>query len=350
MDLNDMRNFNVQETDREIVPDLMEKIDNLTKPKGALGRLEELAVQIGMVQQTLSPELKKPQNVIFAADHGIAKEGVSLSAPEVTAQMIFNFIQGGAGVNMFARQHHFDLKVVDCGINYDFDAIPELIGRKIRKGTTNYLHEAAMTTEEFNKAIEIGVEITDIVHHEGSNIISFGEMGIANTSSSSIWMSCFTDIPLDKCVGAGSGLDNQGIQHKYNILKTAMGNYRGDGSATDIMRWFGGFEMVAATGAMLRAAELHMLVVIDGFIMTNCLLAARRLYPAVSDYCIFGHQGDETGHKRLLDYMNAKALINMGLRLGEGTGAICAYPLIESAVRMINEMSTFKKAAVTKYF
>lgn len=345
-----MRIFDIKPADRSIIPELQDKIDNLTKPKGSLGRLEELAIQIGTVQQTLCPRLNNPQNIIFAADHGIVKEGVSFSAPEVTAQMIFNFIEGGAGINMFARQHHFGLKVVDCGINHDFPPLPALIDRKIRKGTRNYLYEAAMTTEEFDRAIAIGAEAVDLVHRENTNIVSFGEMGIANTSSSSIWMSYFTDIPLEQCVGAGSGLDNNGIRHKYDVLKRSMENYRGDGSTPDIMRWFGGYEMVAAVGAMLRAAELKMLIIVDGFIMTNCVLAAQRLYPDVMDYCIFGHQGDEAGHKLVLDKLGVKALINMGLRLGEGTGAICAYPLIESAIRMINEMNTFKKAAVTKYF
>lgn len=345
-----MRIFDIKPADKSIVPELQDKIDNLTKPKGSLGRLEALAIKIGTVQQTLSPVLKKPQNIIFAADHGIVKEGVSFSAPEVTAQMIFNFIKGGAGINMFARQHHFGLKVVDCGINYDFGVLPELIDRKIRKGTTNYLYEAAMTPEEFDRAINIGIEAVDMVHAEGTNIISFGEMGIANTSSSSIWMSYFTHTSLSECVGAGSGLDNKGVEHKYNVLKKAMDNYTGNGSTEDIIRWFGGFEMVASVGAMLRAAELQMLIIIDGFIMTNCILAAQKLYPEVLDYCIFGHQGDEAGHKTVLDYLGVHALIDMGLRLGEGTGAICAYPLIESAVRMINEMSSFKKAEVTKYF
>lgn len=345
-----MKIFDIKPANKSIVPELQDKINNLTKPKGSLGRLETLAIQIGTVQQTLSPKLRKPQNIIFAADHGIVKEGVSFSAPEVTAQMIFNFIKGGAGINMFARQHHFGLKVVDCGINYDFGILPELIDRKIRKGTTNYLYEAAMTTEEFDRAINIGVEAVDMVYAEGTNIISFGEMGIANTSSSSIWMSYFTDTPLSQCVGAGSGLDNKGVEHKYKVLKKAMDNYSGNGSTEDIIRWFGGFEMVASVGAMLRAAELQMLIIIDGFIMTNCILAAQKLYPEVLDYCIFGHQGDEAGHKAVLDYLGVHALIDMGLRLGEGTGAICAYPLIESAVRMINEMSSFKKAEVTKYF
>lgn len=251
---------------------------------------------------------------------------------------------------MFCRQHRFELKIVDCGVNFNFNGLSGLIDRKIRMGTRNYLYEAAMTEEEFDRAIAIGAEMVDLVHSEGTNIVSFGEMGIANTSSSSLWMTYLTGISLEQCVGAGSGLDKTGISHKYNILKRSMENYPGDSSVMDILRYFGGYEMVAAVGAMLRAAERRMIIIIDGFIMTNCLLAAQKLYPAVTEYCIFGHQGDEVGHKLVLDYLGVRALLHLDLRLGEGTGAICAFPIIDSAVRMINEMNDFKKAAVTKYF
>jgi nicotinate-nucleotide--dimethylbenzimidazole phosphoribosyltransferase len=175
-------------------------------------------------------------------------------------------------------------------------------------------------------------------------------MGIGNTSPSSIWMSYFTGIPLADCVGAGSGLDNEGIRHKYDVLRRAMEGYAGDGSPRDIIRWFGGFEMVMVIGAMLQAAELRMIILVDGFIMTSCMLAASKMYPEVIDYAIFGHCGDESGHRRMLDALGAKPLLNLELRLGEGTGAICAYPIVESAVRMINEMDTFSGADITKYF
>lgn len=345
-----MRPFSIQVPDKSIVPALQDKIDNLTKPKGSLGQLEELAIRLGTIQQSLSPVLRTPQNIVFAADHGIVAEGVSFSAPEVTAQQICNFLKGGGGVNMFARQHHFILKVVDCGVNADFDNLPGLIHRKIRKSTDNYLYGPAMTPEEMECALEIGAEMVQWACQEGTNIISFGELGMANTSASSIWMSYFTGIPLKECVGAGSGLNSQGIKHKYDVLKRATENYQGNGSTEDILRWFGGFEMVAAVGGMLQAAELGMTIIIDGFIMTNCILAASKLYPEVLEYSIFGHQGDEAGHKLVLEALHAKPLLNLGLRLGEGTGAICAYPIIESAVRMINEMNSFKQAAVTKYF
>ena len=221
---------------------------------------------------------------------------------------------------------------------------------KVRKGTRSYLHEAAMTEEEMELCLERGAEVVRRCHEEGSNILSFGEMGIGNTSSSSMWMTCFTDIPLKECVGAGSGLDNAGIRHKYEILKQALDNYRGDGSPRDIIRHFGGLEMVMAIGAMLQAAELKMIILVDGLIMTNCILAAGKLHPEVLDYAIFGHCGDESGHKLLLEKLNANPLLHLGLRLGEGTGAICAYPIVVSAVRMINEMDNFAHAAITKYF
>lgn len=345
-----MKTFHIEKPDENLRPSIIDKINNLTKPKGSLGRLEEIALQIALIQQTLTPALHKPQNIIFAADHGIVDEGVSLSPKEVTWQQLSNFLHGGAGVNFLCRQHGFELKIVDAGVDYDLPYEKGIIDMKVRRGTRNYLYEAAMTQEEMELCIERGAEVVRRCHEEGSNVLSFGEMGIGNTSSSSLWMTYFTGILLEQCVGAGSGLNQQGIRHKYEVLKRSMENYNGDGSATDIIRYFGGLEMVMAVGAMLQAAELKMLILVDGFIMTNCMLAAMQLCPAVKDYAIFGHCGDESGHKLILEYMQAKPLINLGLRLGEGTGAICAYPLVDSAVRMINEMDNFAHASITKYF
>lgn len=345
-----MIQFDIHRPDQALRPALLDKINNLTKPKGSLGTLEELALQIGLIQQTLSPVLSKPHNIIFAGDHGITDEGVSLSPKEITRQMIGNFLSGGAGVNFLARQHNFTLKVVDGAIDFDFPPIDGLINRKVRRCTRNFLNEAAMTTEEMEQALATGADVVTECFRDGCNVISFGEMGIGNTSASSMWMACLTGIPLADCVGAGSGLDRKGVEHKYNVLKRALENYPGDGSVTDVMRYFGGIEMIMAVGGMLRAAELGMIILIDGFIMTNCVLVASKLYPEVLDYCIFGHQGDEAGHKLVLEYLHARPLLHLGLRLGEGTGAICAYPLVESAVRMINEMNTFSNAAITKYF
>lgn len=342
--------FPIDLPDETIKTALIDKINNLTKPKGSLGRLEELALQIGLIQQTLTPALRHPQNIIFAADHGIVDEGVSLSPKEVTWQQISNFVHGGAGVNFLCRQHGFDLKIVDAGVDYDLPRDKGIINLKVRRGTRNYLYGPAMTKEEAILCLERGAEIVSRCQTEGSNILSFGEMGIGNTSASSLWMSLFTGIPLEQCVGAGSGLDSEGIRHKLEVLDKAMHNYTGDGSPADIIRWFGGLEMVMAIGAMLQAARLKMIILVDGFIMTSCLLAASRLHPEVMPYAIFGHCGDEAGHRLLLNAMHARPLLDLGLRLGEGTGAICAYPIVDSAVRMLNEMDTFAHASITKYF
>lgn len=345
-----MKQFTIEKPDEAIRPLLMDKINNLTKPKGALGTLEDLALQIGWIQQTLSPTLRSPQNILFAADHGIVEEGVSKSPKEITWQQLSHFLHGGAGVTFFCCQHGFKLKLVDAGVDYDLPYEKGIINMKVRKSTRNYLHEAAMTKEEMELCIERGAQVVRDSYNEGCNVVSFGEMGIANTSSSSLWMHALTGIPLAQCVGAGSGLDDEGVRHKYNVLKQSYDNYQGDYSPEDIIRYFGGYEMVMAIGGMLQAAELNMVILVDGFIMTNCMLAASKLYPNVLHYAIYGHQGDEAGHKLVLDVLHAKPLLNLGLRLGEGTGAICAYPIVDSAVRMINEMDSFTSASVTKYF
>ena len=344
--------FHISRPDQAIRPALQEKIDDLTKPKGSLGRLEELALQVGLIQQTLSPALRHPQNIVFAADHGIVDEGVSIAPKEVTWQQVCHFTHphGTGGVNFLCRQHGFTLKVVDAGVAYDLPGGRGIIDLKVGRGTRNFLHGPAMTAAEMEQCLAGGASVVRQCFEEGSNVLSFGEMGIGNTSPSSIWMSYFTGIPLAECVGAGSGLDSAGIRHKYEVLSQAMANYGGDGSPRDIIRWFGGFEMVMAVGAMLQAAELHMVILVDGFIMTNCMLAASKLYPEVLDYAVFGHCGDESGHRKVLDALGAKPILSLGLRLGEGTGAICAYPVLDSAVRMINQMDTFSGADITKYF
>ena len=347
-----MRAFHIDRPSRQMQAAIQQKIDNLNKPKGALGRLEELAMQICLVQQTLDPQLTHPCHLLLGGDHGIEREGVSATPREVTWQQMINFTRGGGGVNMFCRQHGFKLRVIDVGVDHDLSQVPGIIDCKVARGTRNFLHEPAMTEEQYEQAIGIGAKLVDDCKREGCNIVCIGEMGAANTSPSSIWMSLFCHIPLVECIGAGSGLDNQGISHKQRVLEEAMKRFlsSGEPTTTDIIRYFGGFEMVTAIGAMLRAAELRMLVMVDGFIMTACALAACQLYPEAQDYMIFGHCGDESGHRRMLDFLHAKPLLNLGLRLGEGTGALCAYPIIDSAVRMINEMNNFENAKITKYF
>ena len=343
-----MRSFKIETPDKGLRPEIQSKIDNLNKPKGSLGRLEELAMQICLIQQTLSPELSHPCHLLLGGDHGIEREGVSVSPREVTWQQMINFTRGGGGVNMFCRQHGFKLRIVDVGVDYDMAHIPGIIDRKIGRGTKNFLYEPAMSEEEYDKAIAVGASLVDDCIEEGCKVLSIGEMGIGNTSPSSIWMHLFGNIPLEKCIGAGAGLDTPGIRHKYEVLSKAVERFKAN--PQDPLRYFGGFEMITAIGAMLRAAECHLVILVDGFIMTACALAAIRLYPASQDYMIFTHCGDESGHRMMLDIVEAKPLLNLGLRLGEGTGALCAYPLVDSAVRMINEMNNFDNAKITKYF
>ncbi len=347
-----MRTFNIENTDKSLEQDIRQKIDHLNKPKGSLGRLEELAMQICLIQQTLSPSLTHPCHLLLGGDHGIEREGVSVSPREVTWQQMINFTCGGGGVNMFCRQHGFDLRIVDTGVDYDLSSVDGIIDRKIARGTRNFLHEPAMSEQEFDRAIQTGSDLVDDCIAEGCQVLCVGEMGIANTSPSSIWMSLFGDLPLEKCIGAGAGLDTPGIQHKREILAKALQHYHDTMQHTteNAIRYFGGFEMVTAIGAMLRGAEKHLVVLVDGFIMSACAIAAIRLYPAAQDYMIFAHCGDESGHRRMLDIVGAKPLLNLGLRLGEGTGALCAFPIIDSAVRMINEMNNFDTAHITKYF
>jgi len=349
-----MRTFSIQSVDRSLREAIQEKIDNLNKPKGSLGRLEDLAMQICLVQQSLSPSLAYPCHLLLGGDHGIEREGVSVSPREVTWQQMINFTRGGGGVNMFCRQHGFHLRIVDVGVDYDLSAVPGIIDRKIARGTKNFLYEPAMSVAEFDRAIEIGAELVDDCVEEGCRVVCIGEMGIANTSPSSIWMSLFGNLPLEDCIGAGAGLDAPGIRHKYDVLSQAMARFRDatlqEEGTVGILRYFGGFEMIAAIGAMLRAAEQRLVVLVDGFIMTACALAAIRLYPAARQYMVFTHCGDESGHRRMLEIIGAQPLLALGLRLGEGTGALCAFPIIDSAVRMMNEMNNFDNAKITKYF
>jgi nicotinate-nucleotide--dimethylbenzimidazole phosphoribosyltransferase len=348
-----MKTFDIHPVDRSMEAAIQAKIDNLNKPKGSLGRLEELAMQVCLIQQTLEPSLAHPCHLLLGGDHGIEREGVSVSPREVTWQQMINFTRGGGGVNMFCRQHGFKLRVVDVGVDYDLSNVPGIIDRKIACGTKNFLYEPAMGEEEFNQAIAVGVDLVDDCIAEGCRILCIGEMGIGNTSPSSIWMSLFGDIPLKECIGAGAGLNNDGIRHKYEVLSKTLKNYRAaipQPSVISPLAYFGGFEMIAAIGAMLRAAEQHLIILVDGFIMTACALAAIRLYPASQDYMIFTHCGDESGHKMMLDMVDANPLLHLGLRLGEGTGALCAFPIIDSAVRMMNEMNNFQNAKITKYF
>ena len=349
-----MRRYDIRRPDDGLRTAIQAKIDNLNKPKGSLGRLESLAAQICLIQQTLEPRLEHPCHLLFGADHGIERQGVSVSPREITWQQMLNFAAGGGGVNMFCRQHGFKLFLVDVGVDYDLSSCNAIINRKIAPGTQDFLYGPAMSHDEYERALAVGAEMVDACRAEGCNVVCIGEMGIGNTSPSSVWMSLLGGVPLDECVGAGAGLNDAGIRHKLDVLTRAVDKFKataqGDGGAEEVVRYFGGFEMTAAIGAMLRAAELHIIILVDGFIMTACALAATRLCPEALSYMIFGHAGDESGHRRLLDLLRAEPLLSLGLRLGEGTGALCAYPIVESSVRMINEMNNFDNAHITRYF
>ena len=332
---------------------IQQKIDDLNKPKGSLGRLEELAMQICLVQQTLEPALSHPCHILLGADHGIEREGVSVSPREVTWQQMINFTRGGGGVNMFCRQHGFHLRIVDVGVDHDLSAVSGIIDRKIARGTRNFRYEAAMTEAQYAQAFDIGRQLVDDCAAEGCNVLCIGEMGIGNTSPSSVWMHLLGGVPLEECIGAGAGLDASGMRHKYEVLRESVDRFLESNHSSliaQVIRYFGGFEMVTAIAAMLHAASRRMLVLVDGFIMTACALAAVRLQPQSQDCMIFTHCGDENGHRRMLEVLHARPLLNLGLRLGEGTGALCAYPIVDSAVRMMREMNNFDNAKITKYF
>jgi len=339
--------FDIPPVSSDIEVDIQQKIDLKTKPLGALGLLEKLALQISNIQSSTSPELHNPTMVVFAGDHGIAKDGVSAYPQEVTFQMVMNFLNDGAAISVFCRQHDIDLKVVDAGVNYDFCDVPGLMNAKIGFGTKSYLNEPAMSLDEMERAIEKGATICERISKDGSNIIGFGEMGIGNTSSSSLIMSKICGFPVVDCVGRGTGLDDQQLTKKVDILERAA-ELHDVKSPLDALRTFGGFEMAMMCGAMLKAAEQKMVIMIDGFIATSVFLVAHEICPELLDYAIFTHQSDEQGHGKLLNYLKVSPILDMNLRLGEGTGCALSYPLINSSILFLNEMASFESAGVSQ--
>ncbi|WP_035095337.1 nicotinate-nucleotide--dimethylbenzimidazole phosphoribosyltransferase [Aquimarina megaterium] len=326
---------------------LQNKINTKTKPVGALGVLETVALQIGMIQNTDQPSLNQSTILVFAGDHGIAqKREVNLYPQEVTAQMVYNFINEGAAINVFCKQHQIALKIVDAGVNHDFENTSGIIHAKIDYGTQNYQEKPAMTIAQCNEAIQKGADLVADTFNNGCNTIGFGEMGIGNTSAASLLMSYFTEIPIAECVGSGTGLDTSAIKIKQKILSEVYQTHT-PSSPLDALTTFGGFEIAMITGAILKAAELKMTIIIDGFIVTSALLAAHAMHQNVLDYCIFAHTSEEQGHQKMYEFLDKKPLINLGMRLGEGTGAAVAYPIIESAVAFLNTMASFESAGVS---
>lgn len=321
-------------------------IDHKTKPLGALGALEKLALQAGMVFNSTRPRLNKPHLVVFAADHGIAQHGVSAYPPEVTSQMVINFIEGGAAINVFCRQHGIALSIVDAGVNYDFAPHLPVIDHKVGKGTASFLHGPAMTLSQVHTCLVKGEEVVKAIHLEGCNTIGFGEMGIGNTSTASVLMSLLCDIPLEQCIGNGTGINSEKRLYKHRILKQAIDQYPGERDLFTILTYFGGFEIIQMAGAMLAASKHGMLIMVDGFICTVAFLCASLINPAVKLNAIFSHQSEEQGHRLLLEKLKAQPLLQLGLRLGEGTGSALAYPILQSAVAFLNDMASFESAGV----
>ena len=344
-----MHVFNVACVDRSLTAVLQSKIDNKTKPLGALGRLEQVALQVGLMQNTLAPRLNRPVILVFAGDHGIVASGVSPYPQAVTQQMVLNFLAGGAGINVFAEQNKMAIRVIDAGVNHVFAPHPALIDAKIGMGTQNFLEAPAMTAAQCEQTLARGAALAYAEITAGSNVLGFGEMGIGNTSSAAALMCVLCGLAPAQCVGRGTGLDDAGLQHKVAIIEQALRYHQLNGQdPMQALATFGGFEIAMMTGAMLGAAEHGTALLIDGFIATAALLVASRIAPAVLDYCIFAHCSDESGHALLLQQLDAEPLMDLGLRLGEGTGAALAYPLVQAAVNFLNDMASFDSAHVSR--
>ena len=332
------------------LPELQARIDGKTKPPGSLGQLERLALQIGSLQQSLSPCVDRPHLLVFAGDHGAARAGVSAYPQEVTWQMVDNFLAGGAAINVFARHNGLALQIIDAGVAHDFGARAGLIDAKIGFGTRNYLEQAAMNAAETTAALERGEAIVRDLADQGCRVVAFGEMGIGNTAAASLLTHVLTGTSLAACVGRGAGLDDAGLARKQALLAQAVrrAGLTRDVDALTALAEFGGFEIAMMSGAMLAAAERRLLLLIDGFIVTAALLVASRVAPAIGDYCVFCHRSAEPGHRAQLRALNAEPLLDLGLRLGEGTGAALAWPLVRAAAAFLNEMASFASAGVSR--
>jgi nicotinate-nucleotide--dimethylbenzimidazole phosphoribosyltransferase len=324
---------------------LRQKIDSRTKPLGSLGKLENIALKIGIVQQSLTPELRNPAILVFAADHGITDEGVSPCPKEITHQMVMNFVNGGAGINVFARQHGIRLKIIDAGVDYDFPAGLGIVDAKLVRGTHNMLHQPAMSVETCRKAMEKGAEFVRQEFENGCNVIGFGEMGIGNTSPASLLLHQFANVPLEECVGRGAGHDKAGVRHKCNVLRQVAEKYH-PSTPLETLATFGGLEIAMMCGAVLEAKRLNMLIIADGFIASSAFLAAYEMQPDILENTLFSHSSNEKGHTLMLEYLKGDPILHLNLRLGEGTGVALAYPIIRSALIFLNEMAGFEEAGV----
>jgi nicotinate-nucleotide--dimethylbenzimidazole phosphoribosyltransferase len=339
--------YSIVAPDLALAPVLQARIDAKTKPPGALGRLEALALQIGLIQQSLQPRLDQPRLLICAGDHGAARAGLSAYPQDVTWQMVENFLAGGAAINVFARQMGIGLTVMDAGVAHDFGARKDLGDAKIAHGTANYLEEPAMSAVQRDAALDWGRFIAHTLAGLGCKVLGFGEMGIGNTAAASLLTHCLTGAPLERVVGRGTGLDDAGLARKRALLAQALerGGRQPDPLAALVE--YGGFEIAMLAGAMLGAAERRLVLLIDGFIVTAALLVAHALAPAILPYCVFAHRSQEPGHALQHAHLGVEPLIQLDLRLGEGTGAALAWPLVQAAVNFLNEMASFESAGVS---
>ena len=323
---------------------LRHKIDRKTVPHGALGRLAALAERLGAILGTTEPRLDKPQLVVFAADHGIAARGVSAYPSDVTGQMVGNFVAGGAAVSVLARQHGIAQTVVDCGVRRDFDAAPGLHTAKIAPGTADCSVGPAMSAAQCGQALANGIEL---VKGLTGNALLLGEMGIGNTSPAALLTARLGGIDVAEVTGAGTGLDAAGIARKTAVLREALAANAGATAPLAVLAALGGFEIATMVGSVLQAASERRVGVVDGFIASAAVLVASKIAPHVLQRCVFAHRSDERGHARLLQLLGAEPLIDMGLRVGEGSGAALAWPLLVSACAILNEMASFESAGVS---
>lgn len=326
------------------------KINLKTKPPGSLGRLEHLAFQIARVQQTLTPQLLKPVVLVFAGDHGIAQSGLVNPYPqEVTHQMVLNFLSAGAAINALSQVAGMEVVVVDAGVNHEFDPTLNLIDAKIGFGTADYRSAPAMSLATCHEALHKGAAVVKAIVDKGTNVIGFGEMGIGNTSAASLIMSTLCDIALEACVGKGTGATGDLLDQKLRTLQEvqAFHGLSAQDDADLILATYGGFEIAEIVGGMLEAANRKCLVLVDGFISTAAYLIAQKMAPAIEAYAVFTHRSEELGHLKVLDYLEATPLLQLQMRLGEGTGCAASYPLLQMAVAMINQMASFESAGVS---
>ena len=323
---------------------LQHKIDHKTKPLGALGQLENLALQLGLIQRSETAAFEKPQMLVFAADHGVALEGVSAYPQAVTMQMVANMLAGGAAINVLARQHGFALQVVDAGVASDLPDHPQLIKRKIAHGSHNLATGPAMTAHQLNAALQAGA---DVLASRPGNLVAFGEMGIANTSAAALLLHRLAGVSIVDATGRGTGLTDPQLLHKQAVLSKAAALHAAATAPLDALAALGGFEIAMMTGAMLQAASERRVILVDGFIAGSAALVACALAPAAKDYMVFCHRSAERGHHLMLAHLQARALLDLDMRLGEGTGALLAWPTVQSAALLMNEMASFESAGVS---